>query len=172
MQGTDTFALKAVALILLVIALVGAGLYALFSYARSDVVNNSATQAYAAVSRQGQARVYFRINSDGRTRPFQFTQASSPDARSAAIYLTHPDGRVAPAITPVKSPGGLSQPVPVVLPEGGSGAFQPDGYFVLLRGLKKSVYAGDQLTVELTGPDDTQVRVVARAVGEHRAGRD
>lgn len=170
MQGIDTFALKTVAGVLLIIGLVGAGIYAAFAYAHSDLVNNSASDAYAAVSRQGEARVYFRIKAGVRKRPFQFTQAESPDASSAAIYLTRPDGRVAPVVTQVKNPGGLSQSVPVVLPEDKPGAFQPDGYFVMLRGLAKDVYAGDKLTVNLSGPDQTELRVVARALGQHQAG--
>lgn len=165
MFKVDTFALKAFSLISLVIVGVGVCFWALVSYSENQVIRGSVREAYARVSKQGEARVYFRLDSGSRTRPFQFSQAESPDAKSAEIYLTRPDGRVAPVAAPVKSPGGFTQNVPVMLMPDRQAAFQPGGYFVMLRGLKKSVYSGDQIRVKLTGPDDSKIELSARALG-------
>lgn len=151
-----------------VIALTGTMLFIVVSRLEAEAISNSTEAAYATVSRQGEARVFFRIKPQNRSSPMQFTQVESPDANNAAIYYTKPNGKTVPVQTQVKSPGGLKQILPVSLDPDQPGAFKPDGYFIKLTGLKKDVYTGDLITVTLSGPKETKIQVKARAIGEQK----
>jgi hypothetical protein len=148
---------RATALLLIAISLVALVVAACGSSSASATANTAGgpltiRDAWArAAASGGDTAVYFTIV-NGRVAADTLTGATSDAAQETGVHQTTTD---ASGMT------GMQMTASVAIPGGGTVAFAPGGYHVMLTGLKQALNVGDKVTITLTFQNAGQVTVNA-----------